>query len=378
MYIESQYALQQFDLPKALESYKLYAATYPRDASALNNLAQTYLYVGEFEKGLAGYEKTWEMAKWDNVAADNAAGSLLSLDRLAEADSYLKQALAQGGGDDVNYHGNIILYNFQSGRSDWEKELQWAATQPAGYQVEAVAGNINFFLGKIHAADQQWEHAAQRALQQHFSDAAGSFYAFKAVHDALSSNCAAGREAAHRALALDHSMATVPDASLALALCGESGPAAQEMERLATATPTNTLVNDVFFPEVKAAIALAQHHPEQVSGLLSSALAYAQVSKSPQLMGRASLEMSQWQQAVTDLQPGIRYLGLALQEGALGTAQSPDYVFCLLGTARAQAQLDKTAATTSYRKLLDIWKNADADFIPAQEARRELAALAKN
>ncbi len=33
MYIESQYALQQFDLPKALESYKLYVATYPRDAT---------------------------------------------------------------------------------------------------------------------------------------------------------------------------------------------------------------------------------------------------------------------------------------------------------------------------------------------------------
>ena len=29
MYIESQYALQQFDLPKALESYKLFVATYP-------------------------------------------------------------------------------------------------------------------------------------------------------------------------------------------------------------------------------------------------------------------------------------------------------------------------------------------------------------
>jgi hypothetical protein len=46
-----------------------------------------------------------------------------------------------------------------------------------------------------------------------------------------------------------------------------------------------------------------------------------------------------------------------------------------LGTARAQAQFDKAAATASYQKLLDIWKNADADFIPAQEAKRELATL---
>jgi len=29
----------------------------------------------------------------------------------------------------------------------------------------------------------------------------------------------------------------------------------------------------------------------------------------------------------------------------------------------------------SYQQLLEIWKNADADFIPAQEAKRERAAL---
>ena len=375
MYIESQWALQQYDLPKSLESYKLYVATYPRDATALNNLAQTYVFMGEFEKALEGYEKTWEIAKWDNVAADNAAGTLLALDRLPEAERYLKEALGQGGGDDVNYHGNMILFNFQSGRPDWEKELQWAATQPAGFMVEVVAGNVNFFAGKNHAASQEWEHAAQRAEQQHFPDTAGSFYALKAVHDALTSKCADARTAAHRGMALDHSIATLPDAALAQALCGEGVSALQEMDQLAAGAPANTLVTDVYLPEVKAAIALAQHHPEQVAGLLSSAASYASVSKIPQLLGRASLEMSQGQQAVADLQPGIRYRGVALQEGPVGSAQAPDYALCLLGTARAQAQFDKTAAAKSYAQLLDIWKNADADFIPAQEARRELAAL---
>jgi tetratricopeptide (TPR) repeat protein len=375
MYIESQYSLQQFDLPKALESYKLYVATYPRDATALNNLAQTYVFVGEFEKALAGYEKTWEIAKWDNVAADNAAGTLLSLDRLPEAERYLKEALEQGGGDDVNYHGNLLLHDFQAGHADWEKELQWAAAQPAGFMVEILAGNITFSSGRIHIASRQWEHAALRAEQQHFPDTAGGFYALKAVHDALASSCTSARAAAHRGLALDHSIATVPDAALALALCGETGPALQEMERLATGAPTNTLVNDVYLPEVKAAIALAQHHPEQVSGLLSSASAYTQVSKAPHLLGRASLEMGQWQQSVADLQPGIRYRGLALQEGPVGTAQAPDYTLCLLGTARGQAHFDKVAAMRSYQQLLEIWKNADADFIPAQDAKREMAAL---
>jgi len=375
MYIESQYVLQQFDLPKALESYKLYVTTYPRDAQALNNLAQTYAYVGDFEQALAGFQKTWEIAKWDNVAANNVAWILLVIDRIPEAERYLKEALEQGGGDDTNYHGNILLHDFQAGHPDWEKETQWAATRPAGFMVEILAGNVNFFAGKIHAADQQWEHAAQRAEQQHLPDAAGTFYALKAVHDALVSDCAAARTAAHRGLALDRSAATVPDAALALALCGEAGPALQEAEHLASAVPTNTLVNDVYMPQVRAAIAMMEHRPERVSGLLASAGSYMPVSKAPQLLGRASLEMGQWQQAVTDLQPGVRYRGLALQEGPVGTAQAPDYALCLLGTARAQSHFDKAAANRSYQQLLDIWKNADSDFIPLQEAKRELAAL---
>jgi hypothetical protein len=224
-------------------------------------------------------------------------------------------------------------------------------------------------------AAQQWQHSAQRALQQHLPDTAGSYYALAAVHAALTSDCTAARAAAQRALALDRSEVTVPNAALALGFCGESGPALQEMERLAAAEPTNTLVNEVYLPEVKSAIALTGHHPEQVADFLTSAAPYLLASKAPELLGLASLASSHWQQAVADFAPGLRYRGAGLQEGAIGNSQGPDYPLCLLGTARAQSHFDKAASLQSYRKLLDIWKNADPDFVPAQEARREMAAL---
>lgn len=92
--------------------------------------------------------------------------------------------------------------------------------------------------------------------------------------------------------------------------------ALQEIERLASAEPANTLVNDIYLPQVKAAIALAQHRPQQVAALLTPAGAYILVSKAPQLLGRASLEMSNWQQAVSAFQPGLRYRGWSLQKAA--------------------------------------------------------------
>jgi serine/threonine protein kinase/Flp pilus assembly protein TadD len=376
MYIESQYALQQFDLPKALQSYKLFVATYPRDAAAWNNLANAYALVGDLEQALAGFEKTWEIANWNNVAANNAAGTLIGMDRLQEGERYLKEAVDLGGSDDTNYHSNAMMIDFLNNRPDWEKHVQWAATRPDGFSIEAGAASIYFSLGRMHDADRLWEHAAQRAEQQHLPDAAGGIYAVKALHDALVSNCSAARESANRGLGIDRSVATVPDASLALALCGDTGPALKEIEKLAADAPNNTLANEIYLPEVKAAAVLLQHHPEQVAALLSPAAPYVLVSKVPHLLGRASLEIKNAQQAITDFEPGIRYRAVSLGEGANGSGQIPDYALCLLGTARAQTQTDPTAATRSYEQLLQIWKNADADFIPAQEARREQTALA--
>jgi serine/threonine protein kinase len=375
MYIESQYALQQLDIPRALESYKLYVATYPRDAAAWNNLATVYQTIGDYDQAATDFEKTWEIAKWNNIAANNAAGTLMSMDRLPEAERYLKEAVEQGGSDDTNYHVNVMQDEFLSGKPDWEKQLQWAASRPDGFLLEGAAATIYLFLGRMHEADLRWASAAQRAEQQHFSDSAGGLYAVKALHDALVSNCGAARDAAHKGLALDHSNATVPDAALALALCGDTGPALKEAERLAAENPANTLATEIYLPQVKAAVALAEHHPDQVAGLLVPVGPYPLVSKLAHLQGRASLELKQPQKAVTDFEPGVRYRALALGEGATSTGQSPDYILCLLGTARAQAMFDKAAAIKSYTQLLDIWKNADADFIPAQEAKRELSAL---
>lgn len=375
MYIEAQYALQQYDLPKALESYKLFVATYPRDAAAWNNLASSYQTIGDYEQASVGFEKAWEIARWNDVAANNAAGTLMGIDRMQEGEHYLKEALEQGGADSTSYQANAMVDDLISGRPDWEKHVQWAAGRPDGFIVQAGAAAVYLYLGKMHEADRQWEQAGQKAEQQHLSDAAGGLYAVKALHDALVSNCSAARESAHHGLTLDRSVATVPNAALALALCGEESAALKETERVAAEAPTNTLVNDIYLPEVKAAAALAAHHPEQVAALLTSAVPYALVTKIPHLLGRASLEMKHGQQAVTDFEPGVRYRGLALQEGSTGNPQAPDYVLCLLGTARAEALFDRAAATRSYQQLLDIWKNADPDFIPAQEARRELSAL---
>jgi hypothetical protein len=96
------------------------------------------------------------------------------------------------------------------------------------------------------------------------------------------------------------------------------------------------------------------------------------------MLGLAALDAHQPEQAVKAFSTGLRYRAVGLvQETSAGNLQIPDYALSLLGTARARAQFDKAAAIKSYQQLLQIWKNADSDFGPAVEAKKELAELSK-
>ena len=376
MYIESQYAFMKADMPKSIEAYKLFVDTYPRDIAALNNLAVVLETTGKFAEAGEYFQKAWADAKWDNVAASNSAGALLLTDHFDEAERYMREAANQGGGDDVNYHGAVVMDEYLRGR-DWEKGIAWAAPRPDGFSIDSLAAAIYFDAGRMHKADEQWMHAAQRTVQLKITDTAGSIYSTAALEHALVGECSATRTDAQKALNTDRSATTVPNAALALALCGDSGPAVKEMERIANDQPSNTLVAQVYLPEVKAAEAIAQHKYEDVAKILEPSMPYVNVSKIPQLLGMASVGMHNPQQAVADYKLGVVSRATALSEGVSGTTQNPDYTLCLLGMARAQAEFDKPAAIQSYQQLLTIWKNAEADFAPAQEAKRELAALNK-
>jgi eukaryotic-like serine/threonine-protein kinase len=377
MYIESQYAQFQGDLPKALQTFKLFVDTYPKDAAAWNNMAIVYSGLGNFEEAAEDFKKTWDIAKWDNVAASNAGGTLISIDKLDEGEKYLNEALAQGEGNDPNFRSNLMTLDYLRGKADWSKQLEWAAPRPDGFGVEMAAAILYFDAGQMHAAEQHWTHSAERAEQLQLVDTAGGIYAALALHQALIGDCTSARETGHKALKLDHSITTIPNATLGLALCGEGELAAKQMERTAAEQPTNTLLNQVYLPEVKAATALVQHKDDEVVKILDPVIPYLIVSKAPHLLGMAALDAHRAEDAVKAFSTGLRYRALGFQEATGGSTQIPDYALCLLGTARAQAQFDKPAAIKSYQQLLKIWKNADADFGPAIAAKKELAELNK-
>jgi eukaryotic-like serine/threonine-protein kinase len=376
IYIESQTATQLQDLPRALELYRRFTATYPRDSSAWNNLAIVYTYFGDLEKAANAFERAYAFAKWDLAAASNSSTALLALGRLTEAKHYLEEARVEGGNESSLSLSAILLLDFQGGKPDWRSAVAAAAGLQDGFLIDQLASNVDIAQGHLADAFTDAERGADRARSAKLPDTAGNVLATLAASLVQLDGCKQALPLARRALALDRSVQTVPSASLVLALCGDSDPAFTAARKLAAENPESVLVNQVYLPEVKAGIALAKHHPEQVKALLTDAEKYGVASYVSYLEGTAYLAMAKPGEAMDALAPARRWNGASLQVGANGILQVPLYQAALLLTARAQAMAGKKAeAIKTYQQLLEQWKTADAGFAPAAAAKRELAAL---
>jgi tetratricopeptide (TPR) repeat protein len=125
--------------------------------------------------------------------------------------------------------------------------------------------------------------------------------------------------------------------------------------------------------QLQAVILSAEGHGDQAIAMAQQAVAIGEAM--PYAFGPPSPE-----------KPSYELLGeLLLKENSNAPARAafqaslqraPQRTQSLLGLARAQSALgDKAAAAETSRKLLDIWKNADPDYGPREDAERNLTAL---
>jgi tetratricopeptide (TPR) repeat protein len=246
-----------------------------------------------------------------------------------------------------------------------DEQIAWGHGKPEEARMLVDQGLMEMAQGRVSSAQQLFTRALAGLRQQ--GDAADASQLEAALPRRLAELGLA--DSAQARLASIQHPADSLDPAVAWAELGETSRASSQLEQALSAHPSATLLQQLAAPQVRAAIALNQHEPQQAIDALQMAVAYDRASFDlPLMRGRAYLALHQPEQAEAEFHKILDHPGTE--------PLSQDYPLAQLGLARALAAEGKTAeAGFAYKIVLQIWKDADSDLPRLRDARAEYAHL---
>jgi len=379
--IESMYFLDVTgDLENTARVFHEWLNSYPRDHTALGNLALVYGAKGQYEQAVELNRESIRQSPDDVIGYINLAAELISLNRLAESRRTILDAFDRKL-DAEQLHFQLYLLAFLDGdQMGMADQAAWSEGKPEiiprflmrESAVEAFSGHLRKARELKQRAVESTEHAGNK-------ESAANRRLDGALREAAFGNLADARQAALAALdepTLGKNAQGV--GALALALTGDSSHSEALLDGLAARFPQDTLVQSVLLPTVRAQIELSRKNPERSIELLRTASPYELTNSSlngclypAYVRGQAYLAAKEGVPAAAEFQKIIDHRGLvgACETGALAH----------LGIARAFAlQGDSSKARAAYKDFLTLWQDADTDVtdVPVLiEAEAEYAKL---
>lgn len=375
-YIASHY--QDFvagNLDEARSTYETWARTYPRDDVPPANLSVLSQESGDHEKSLYWARESFRLTP-DAVAYSNLVFSYILLDRLDEAKAFVAEAETQNKKSPWLYFGLASIAFLQRDPATLSHALQQIAEYP-GYEDQplslqaAVAG----YYGKLASCRDFTRRAIDTALRSDVKDRAGYSQTLAAAREQLIGNSALAIRQVHAALAISKVRDVTGNASMILALAGETAEATRLRDDLSKRFPEDTWTRQLLLPQINAAIFIHENKPAQAVDALTPAARYEfGVSQagfrlvSPYLRGVALLQEKQGAAAAVEFKKILDHKGLVLDSIVSPLAQ--------VGLARSYVLIGDTAkARTAYQDFLALWKDADPDVPILLQAKSEYARL---
>jgi eukaryotic-like serine/threonine-protein kinase len=351
---------------RTIETYKLWRQSYPRDSIPWNNAANEYLELGECDQAYTEAAENLRLHPNLWTAHLLAIASSACVGRFDEVKTRFETALREGHDFAKIRWWRQALALKEGDEALVRQQLEWAATHREGTILQLLQGNFELSRGRLRGARALLREAVQQLEAWGGVEAARWAFEGHAVDEALLGECAMAREPAVRSRDEEPRV----ERALAFALCGDPDRAEALRQAIAAERPADTLVQAVDLPAILAAIHLQHGRPEAAVDALVPALGHRRAlgrGAATYLRGIALLRAGRPEEAVREL--------ARLVES--GYASFTQLAASELALARAYAQAGDTARSRqTYQILLDRWREAEPDFVPAQQARREHAALA--
>jgi serine/threonine protein kinase/Flp pilus assembly protein TadD len=366
------------ELEKATQVFELWKQSYPRDDSASRNLGDAYMRLGVWDKALRENQESMQLEANNSVTAANIAWSDLALNRTAEANRTVEDALGR------NLTGSILhLPKYQIGfllndPQRMQQELAWAAGIPREEDwLLSAQSDTEAYFGRLTKAREYSQRAIDSALHADEKETAALWQVNAALREAEFGDATSALKNALAALARVPGKDVSSVAALALARAGDVSQARKLAENLNREFPQDTIVQGYWLPSIRAAIELNGKKAAAALELLKPAATYELGQCEPfqvgmmypaYLRGQAYLLARQGKEAAAEFQKLIDHRGIVLN--------FPLGALARLGLARAYAlQGDSAKARTAYLDFLNFWKDADPDIPILKQAKAEYAKL---
>ena len=376
LYIMSHYYADSGQIDKGITAYELYRQTYPRDATAYNNLAVIYNQLGQFDNALDNAKRALEIDPDMLNAYGQVAWAYAGLNRVEEARATLNTGI-QRKGNTASYHNLLASLDWAEGKdADMEKELQSAATTPDGaMNVLGFRAGLAATRGQMRQArefSRQTEEASDRLHLQGRADVESGL----AGSEGLVGNRAAAISGSDEALRLSRTLSVMGNVATTFAVLGQDQKANALADEIQRGHPNDTMAVNVTVPLIRAIAALRPANPAKTKTDPAKAIDFLNTAA---LYGRANTgvlyargiayeQAGRYAEAQQDFQ---KVLDLKSRSG-------PDLIFVVtqLELGRLfQKQGDTPKARIAYQNFLAAWKDADPDVPLLHEAKAEYSKL---
>ncbi len=376
----SYYEFVTGEQEKAIQTYQLWAQSYPRDWLPLFNAGVAYGSLGQYEKAVETTRKSLDLYPENVTAYENLGTFYLPLNRLTEAKDITNEALARKL-DEEMLHTNLYSLAFLQGDSaEMIKQAAWFERKPdVENEIFGQESSTEAYYGRLKKARELTEQAVASADRVQNKEVAAFWTADSALREALLGNFGAARERADEALKLaPESRDAESEAGLALALTGDVSRAQVTADELNKKFPLNTIMQSIWLPTIRGQVAVNRNTSPAAVKLLQPAIPF-ELSTGVEplgysciypayIRGQAYLAEDQAVSAAAEFQKILDHRGL-VQNCTTGPLAH-------LGLARAYVrQGEMSKARVAYQDFLTLWKDADPDIPILIAAKAEYAKL---
>jgi DNA-binding winged helix-turn-helix (wHTH) protein/tetratricopeptide (TPR) repeat protein len=363
------------DVDSAIQTYELWKQTYPRDVVPRINLSAGYEALGQPDKALGEIREALRLDPNRAFVYGNLLSDYLCMDRLDEAKSTFDRALTQGLDTEDVRLGRYMIAFLESDQATMQQQVAWSAGKPDESSLLELEATTAAFAGRLHAADDLFRRAEESARRYGRKESAAEWQDLAALTETEFGDNERARQLAVASLNNVKSRGVETLAALALARAGDSNGAQALITELSQRFPSDTLLNGLWLPTIRAELEIGHGNAGGAIRLLESAAPFDfseghawPTLTSAFVRGEAYLRARDAKAAKAEFQKIVDHRGLvgSLPHGALA----------LLGLARARSlDGDLSGSRSAYQAFLALWKDADVDIPVLRQAKAEYAKL---